>query len=73
MYYAVLILVWRGSFGEERFFLFQYLLEKLGDKIQGPSWGRQKRRKPPFSTFWTHVLTPTQGGLEWLEGWLKVA
>ena len=44
----------------------------LGDKIQGPSWGQQKRRKPLFGTFWTHVLTPSQGGLSGLR-WLKVA
>ena len=45
------------------------------DKIQGPSWGQQKRRKPsflaPFPTFWVFW-----GGLKWLKGglkWLKVA
>ena len=32
----------------------------LGDKIQGPFWGQQKRRKPPL---W-HLLDPR---FEWLE------
>ena len=51
----------------------------LGDKIQGPSWGQQKRRKPPL---W-HLLDPrlevAWGGLKWFKvassgfRWLKVA
>ena len=35
-------------------------IPSLGDKIQGPSWGQQKRRN---STFW-HLLDPR---FEWLE------
>ena len=38
-------------------------ITKLGYKIQGPSWGQQKRRKPLFGTFWTDVLS----GLRWLK------
>ena len=35
-----------------------------GSQIQGPCWGHGN---PLLGTFWTNVLRPTQGGLEWLE------
>ena len=46
----------------------KFILIRLssGDKIQGPSWGQRKKRKPPF---W-QLLDPR---FEWLEGGLKVA
>ena len=38
-------------------------IAQLGDKIQGPVWGQEKRRAPPFWHHWTHVLS----GLRWLK------
>ena len=42
-------------------FVWPGLMHSLDDKLQGPSWGRQKRRRPLFGTFVTCVLS----GLRW--------
>ena len=54
------------------------ILLTLGDKIQGPSWGQEKRRKPPFlapsgPTFKANPrwLKVAKGGLKWPKGGLK--
>ena len=47
-----------------RMFGIQVLrIECLGVRVQEPSWGQQKRRKPLVGTFRTHVLS----GLRWLK------
>ena len=48
------ILRWGGYFGR---------VTTLGDKIQGPRWGHQKRRKLP----WRHLLDHVLSGLRWLK------
>ena len=53
---------------------FRQRFKKIGDKIQGPSWGQQERRKKTL--FW-HLLGPRFEWLEvalaqrWLKGGLK--